>query len=343
MRTLFLHIGHMKTGTTWLQRAFLESQAALAAAGICYPSWGHAGEAPNLDRLTPTGNFAGLLNARRRFLDQAKEVPASANLLVSGEPLFDILHGRPDLADDVEHLLSAGFDQIRVLLLVRDPIPLGASIWQQRIKGWQGETRSLDAYLDEGFDWPERACRVLDLLDACPQVEIALHNYSRVRDVLLAVAEAWLGIAPGVVRPPREDRLNRSLTAGEAALQLHLNRALARPTGKIFGFRLVHRLPDVPPDPPRPSREAAARMLNRQKPFIDRLDARLRPEERLSVDLSGTHGMPQASFVLGETQLAQIAAGIADWLAEGPETLTPPAPERPALETSPGGKPTPER
>jgi hypothetical protein len=319
MPTLFLHIGHMKTGTTWLQKAFVDSQKDLEPAGLFYPTT----QDIDLDRKTPTGNAAGVFKSRQTFDTLMGDLPDGADLLLSSETMFDAMFDRPRLDEDLNYMLSTGFDRISVLIFVRDPISLGASIWQQYVKGWQGETRTLDTYFEESFDWPERVCRVLDRLDACPKVDVTVRNYSRVRTGLIAAVESWLDRNPGLITAPATQTLNRSFTSAEAALQVHFNRALERPTGKIFGFRLVNRLPDIPRDPPRLTRAVVQRTLERQGPFIKKVDARLPDGEALLIDLAQTFDVAKDSFVFSDAQMEQISLGIADWLAVGPENLTP--------------------
>ena len=273
MRVLYLHIGHMKTGSTWLQTSFKESRVALNAAGIHYPSWGHDATKSNLDQRTTAGNAAGLFNHFETFLQRLNTAPDRKSLFLSSETMFDAMCQNDDLAGAMRQILATGFDKICVLLFVRDPLGLGASVWQQRVKGWQGETRDLDEYFRDGFDLPERVCSVVEQLQSVSGVEVTIHNYSQVKDTIKAIAEDWLGITSGVLSTPDKPVVNRSMTASEVALQLQFNRALGRASGKMFGFRLINRLADVPRDPPQISRAGAKAALAQHGPYIERINA----------------------------------------------------------------------
>ena len=324
MRFLYLHIGHHKTGSTALQAAFSASRDVLGERDILYPSSGDDARQADLDRRVPTGNGRDFLRGRvamRRHLADASD--KRSHVLFSSELMFDVLASTKDFSFLTEEAEAAGFTGVRILLFIRDPLPHAVSVWQQRVKGWQGETSDLDDWLTESYCGPEQVLHVLRGLGTLSRVEVTIRNYDRRRDHLAEEAEHWLGLSPRELVRPSVTQINRSLTRGEAALQRLLNLRLG-PSGKHFAFRLVHRLPELPPDLPRPSVEAQNRVLARLRPALEEVnrsvdDAHHYREERIRELPAGT------SFNFTEAQLNIIAEGFAESI-EPPKTGASQAP-----------------
>lgn len=309
MPDLLLHIGHVKTGSTWLQEAFFQNAGRLADNGIHYP----LPRRRDYDRRVPAGNALGLFDDPAKTAARLKRAarPGGRTTLLSSETLFTRLTalGRVDFLPVAAR--QAGFDRVRILLFVRAPLPLAASIWQQRVKDMhQGEVRDLDTFGTEIFNMPKRVVSVVENLQRLENVDLTFHNYDAHRRDLLHVVEAWLGLATDSLDRPPAGQLNRSLTRAEAALQIAFNRALG-PSGDIFAVRLGNRQLDVPPDPPRLSVEVAQDILDRNTGALDRIDEFLPPGEALSRDIPPPSDGPA---ILNEAQMQVIAEGVASRL-----------------------------
>lgn len=320
MPDLLLHIGHIKTGSTWLQAGFRENVERLAKLGIRYPRVGGEAKRIDYDRMIPTGNGGVLLEDRRKFARRlAKAVPdAAETTLFSSELLFNRLAGQRSVGDVVAAARAHGFERVRLLLFTRAPMPLAVSVWQQVVKGWEGETRDLDTFVTERFDLPRRVADFADQVAATDGAELTLHNYDTHREDLLAPVEAWLGLDQGTLARPQSQRLNRSLTRSEAALQVALNRAMG-PSEEVFALRLTSRLPDVPAEPPQISSVTAEAAIARLSPALDRLDELLPEGQVLSRAIPETRTVDPITF--NEAQLAVIAEGIAAYLRPSPRAL----------------------
>jgi hypothetical protein len=312
MADLLLHIGHVKTGSTWLQEAFRTNAGRLDAAGIRYP----LPRDVDRDARVPAGNALGVFDDPARTAARLARAtrPAGRTTLLSSETIFDRLAARDRLDFLPAAAHRAGFDRVRLLLFVRAPLPLAASIWQQRVKGHRGERRELDSFAARSFAMPQRVIDTVSRLRDLDGVEVTLRNYDSHRGDLLAVVETWLGLPAGALVRPGRERLNRSLTRAEAALQLALNRAIGA-SGEIFAVRLGNRLDDVPPDPPRISPAVAEALLARHADALDRIDALLPPGEALSRDVPDAAEGP---LVFTEAQLETIAEGVAAWVRPAP-------------------------
>ena len=314
MTTLYLHIGPMKTGSTWLQTAFVANAETLGTHNIAYPLVEDAGKAVNADQRVMTGNALTLLDAPEKFaakLGQNIGNPARS-VLFSSEVLFNRLSAADDLSFLCEGARAAGYDEIRILLFVRSPIPHVTSVWQQRVKGWQGETQSLDAFAQAGSDWPERTLKLVERLEKLPGVAATLRNYDSHRKDLLCPVEEWLGMPAQTLARPAAETLNRSLTRSEVTLQRALNRQLG-PSGKIFAFRLVNRIPEVAADAPRPSAAVAHRLMERHRNALDLIDARLPASEPVDRSVTALPD-PAPPLCFSEAQLEVIAEGLSDYV-----------------------------
>lgn len=287
MATLHLHIGHNKTGSTWLQAALEASRPALADVGLDYPVRAE----PRADQRRFdqwTGNGLRLLADAAQLAEALASPPgapgrdriySSEVMLPDGAELEALdLAFLPRLAGE------AGFDRVRVLLFVRDPMPHAVSAWQQTIKGWTGDVHPIDPWLTERYAVPAWAARAADRLEAVG-AELTVRNYSRCADRLGRELCDWLGIAESVLTPPAAERLNRSLCAAEAQLQLQINRAFGSNGGRVFGHRAVAELPDWRGTPVRPSEAAQRAALARLAPALDALDARMPPEHACSREI----------------------------------------------------------
>ena len=118
MPDLLLHIGHVKTGSTWLQEAFRLSAGRLAAAGVRYPSTERRGI--DYDSRTPAGNATTLLDdphhIGRRLA--AATGGAGTTALLSSEVLFNRLSGQRSLGAVTAAARGLGFARVRLLLFL---------------------------------------------------------------------------------------------------------------------------------------------------------------------------------------------------------------------------------
>src|SRR5918995_6147980 len=148
MTTLYLHIGMPKAGSTSIQTAFADGQEHLAGHGVGYFDLGknHSSllkalfrgekpkKVPKFFRKTLDAE-ARLTGTDRAALVQAFDSALTANkmpkLVISAEMLFWF---RPKHVAAMKAHLSPFFDEMRVIVYVRDPVSWASSNVQQIMK-----------------------------------------------------------------------------------------------------------------------------------------------------------------------------------------------------------------
>lgn len=150
MKTLFLHIGMPKAGSTTIQETLFARRLDLAAVGIHYPNLGPSHSkvflalfSPKKMKLRPRviGHLGfekasqdyDLAALERLLVDELTGTDAST-VITSGEMLFGFKAGQ---CRDLRSVLEPHFDRIRILVYLRDPISLATSRAQQNVKGGQ--------------------------------------------------------------------------------------------------------------------------------------------------------------------------------------------------------------
>ena len=157
-RQLFLHIGTEKTGTTSIQRWLQASRHQLAReAQIGIPqSLGRDDQfwlpiltyaADQHDDLTQRagleGNSAFLrgLKCEHTLKSFAKEVEQSScsSWIISSEHLQARLTTNPSALDPLHALLTPLFSDIHIVLIIRNPLDFGLSIWSTLVLTGQAQ------------------------------------------------------------------------------------------------------------------------------------------------------------------------------------------------------------
>lgn len=290
MRTLYLHIGHGKTGSSYIQSSLVLSRDALAARGIAYPAYKtdaaaaaggmSSGNGKPLFQALESGWRAALLTRRLRRL--------RGHVLLSSELLLRHLDG-PGAVARLEKIASrAGFARVEILLFIRDPLDHLPSQHQERIKR-AGLTADLEDTLRR-YDLPERVARFLEQTEAAERVDVTARNYSHRRGDLLDVVADWLDLPPAALTPPPKDVVNRSLSAAELEAQRLLNRWFG-PSEDLGAARWSAALPGSPAETARPTRSEAEALIARMKPAIDAVNARVAATDAYRVEIDN---LPEA-------------------------------------------------
>jgi len=129
MKTVVLHIGRQKTGTTSLQSVLSENRSVLSANGIWYPDTGRGNDTAHhqlVGYLNPSTSTGARLKAiRSAFIKEVSARP-EPTIIVSSEGFQSIR----DLS-----LISDFFDQFRVVVIayLREALSWKQSAWAQRI------------------------------------------------------------------------------------------------------------------------------------------------------------------------------------------------------------------
>ncbi len=295
MSRLLLHIGHSKTGTSFLQALLRENRSALVRHGYDYPppSW-----QANEESDAEVGQGNGLVEAQSPAAMQAllrNRPRPDQGLILSSEEFFPQLAtaSNPErlrqLANDV------GYDEVSILLAIRDPVSHAASLWMQYVKR-AGGTASLDRFF-ESYSVPDLVLQFLDAYSDQENVSIKLFNYSRHKAHLTDILSDWLGLDAQDLDAPRTRTINRGLTGAETVLQLALNAEIGR-RGRILSDALCSALPEVTAHAPYPAKTVQAAMLDRLSSTLECVNMRLVANERYQDDLHE----PQMPLARDETK-----------------------------------------
>lgn len=174
VQRLYLHVGHAKTGTSYLQSVFWGSREALAGSGLVLPLRGsgdHFHLAMSLrDELDEATDGASAFTVEERLVEQLREVDAP-RVLISHEVLSSVPAAEAarfrDLVDGYE---------VHIVLTVRDLRRQIPAEWQQRVK--TRGTLTYEEFLDGVVDRSRRG-----------------RNFWLVQDTV-DVAERWRGDLP---------------------------------------------------------------------------------------------------------------------------------------------------
>lgn len=92
MKRVFLHIGHGKTGTSFVQSFLALNVGVLNSCGIDYPS--HRGLAPARKGCLSSGNLGGVNDWREHIINES-EKSHFEDIIFSNETLFHRIVSAP--------------------------------------------------------------------------------------------------------------------------------------------------------------------------------------------------------------------------------------------------------
>lgn len=150
MKTIFIHIGHYKTGTSAIQKYCAEHADDLAQGGLYYPKAGRAGNGTNHAALSlslaaqhgfgPPPWYKGPRKPDEVYANFRTEIDTcgQSRILASSEEFFQLaLSDNPENAiGDLKNRLS-GY-QVRIVLYIREPMALLKSWYNEVNKGPAG-------------------------------------------------------------------------------------------------------------------------------------------------------------------------------------------------------------
>lgn len=254
--SIHLHIGHGKTGTSFLQSALALAGDRLTAHDVNYPLEEDVALKAR-DGFISSGNFWPRDGAVKALVDLASK-GSGKKLLISSEALFNSFGGQNMI---LMNKITALSDERNVLLFVRSPVEHAISVYQQRIKRG-GYTSTLSEYLSS-YNVPVITMRVIKRLND-RGFTVTVRDYSQHKANLAGVFESWIGLPRGTLPKPPREVINRSLTNAELELQRALNVHLDSSIGWVLSDALCNNLPEVKSEVPFVTHDAL-------KTFIDRM------------------------------------------------------------------------
>ena len=266
MRTLYLHIGQGKTGTSYLQSVFALNQARLADFDVDYPL-----QEAMLNQVAkgnmPGGNGYGL---RDVFSNPETlsgfSLPEKRHVLLSHEGLISrlLFDGSAVLLDEICD--KNNFDHVSILVFGRNPVKHVVSSYRQLVKRG-GMTLSLDQYCDI-YQSPKQLASFLEAYSGRPNTSVRALNYSDCSKHLLDQVAQWLNIDFTDFALPPGKIVNRSMTAGELFFQRELNKHMGD-KAQILVDPLIEGITDLQYDNLLPAIEAQAQMIEKMSPFME--------------------------------------------------------------------------
>lgn len=243
MVELVMHVGHGKTGSSYIQSVLSQNYDQLYEAGIFYPPHGSF-EAAKRGRIT-SGNGT--------ILFHKINLTGESKILVSSELLFS-----PKLYEVIASS-EVNFQKITVILYTRNVMEFLVSQWGQHVKR-HGNSQSLGEYLIKNHEsvseHTSHHALVIKLIEMCREYgfEIHVRNYSNhkkdlIADFMSTTLQSFSMPPDAVSLNVKSFNVNRSLTHVECSLIRQLNRLSAKAGRKLSDF-LVNSFPNVKPRSP---------------------------------------------------------------------------------------------
>lgn len=244
MKTLYLHAGGSKTGSSALQVFFSQYARALEQHGFAYKN---NSEVQHEYQIT-SGNGYALFELLVSTPDKycINEVIMSyfgtSNCAIISSEYMQHIDSR-----QIHRLLSATFIlgiKLEVIYFVRSVIPFVCSAYDQVIKR-HGEWRSIDDWIPElgTLDHIEFLKRVSEVI---PSANIHVFNYDSVNEHLVDTMLQVLGIGDNMKTDARhkQRRVNRSLMNHERNYLRDFNRRYGGQFSEEISDRLIYSKPE---------------------------------------------------------------------------------------------------
>lgn len=244
-KKILIHVGHGKTGSSYIQSSLDKSTDRLAELEVFYPLL--SGTKDFSDSFVRSGNVnkRNLIGKCRSFLKSAN--PANT-LLLSNENLLGIFSRTENYFKQL-YLLNA---ETRFIVFTRDPLELAISGYGQIIKRG-GFTGTFDEYVSE-FDNFKGIFSFFELAEKY-KFPVSFINYSNVRKNVLEKFSLMVGVPEDCLRSPDVAVVNRSLSSVEMYIQRRFNENMGRDARKFIADPLCQQLPDIKPGLPTLSEE----------------------------------------------------------------------------------------
>jgi hypothetical protein len=321
---LHLHVGHGKTGSSFLQSWWTLNRSALwQVARLLYP----VGEADQRARVGAFSMGNGLLLDQilavsdqpdvrlRLWADLLRHLPQEGGEAPNGV-VFSAERWARHLPAQLDALLrvadASGVETIRIWLLVRDPLDHALSVYGQMVKR-HGFSGSLDEWL-QIYEFPQALLNCLDAFQRRPdRIVLQVDHYGRQRRSLHQRMLDWLALPGDGAWQEPPATVNRSLSADELLLMRWLNERLGDRAAAV-GEQLVDRLPELAPARLHPSAHSCDRFVQSWSATVDQINQRLPEGAQLcwpEAAVASTDGqLQQQSICLLPEQLDCVLDGL---------------------------------
>jgi hypothetical protein len=235
-KSIIVHIGHSKTGSSFIQSSLDKSVDRLFHHGVSYPS--------SNDRKTVSDSYIRSGNTRAKQLDRTckKFVTNSSGatpiLLLSNERLFDSFATN----ENYFRFLSALDASVRIILFTRDPLDFAISSYNQLLKR-HGYVDTFDEFIGQ-FDYFDLLFSFFELAKH-HSIAVDFLNYSNIKEPILDKFSDLIGVPRNTLEAPDVDVVNRSLSEVEMYIQQQFNKKYGREARKFVANPLCEKLPCI--------------------------------------------------------------------------------------------------
>jgi len=281
---LLLHIGHGKSGSSYLQTWLAANTHLLAhRRGLLYPM-----QSPDdsfRDDRALEGRFSmGNGHVLQALLDSPRRPRRWRRHLLDNEGLSrsqlnGLVFSFEGWAKQLDQLLPPllqvadrwGVRRIELLMMIRDPLDHACSVYSQMVKR-HGYTAGLEQWLVD-YRFTARLLKSLELIESYQaRIKLTVVHYGRRKHALLEELQSWLELEPQPCWQPAPSLLvNRSLTADELVLMRCLNGRLGD-AAALVGEALVDQLPMLQPACLIPSLDAIKAFNERWAGIVERIN-----------------------------------------------------------------------
>ena len=273
MNNIILHVGHGKTGTSYLQSCIAINRDKLLDHGILYPSDNPLEGA--IEGRISSGNGKGFIQTLSGLKVSGK------NILFSNEGLFNTLLGKD--SEQFYCLLSSEIYSFHVIIYSRNLFEHSFSRWGQSIKRHKC-TDDLNAFLLKSPYGPYPAILKWIELSKTYNFKLTIRNYSKHRKNLVNTFFSDINLKDFAFEPPSVKNVNRSLTAAEIDIQRVFNNT--KFSIPPVSDDLVNCLPEIKPVKLRCSREAYDFVVSKNYGTFEKINRYLNEEDSLEIECS---------------------------------------------------------
>lgn len=227
------------------------------------------------------GNAMYLFRQQERMQHWFQELgKGSAHVLLSSETVMRVFTlGEQEERIPFDLIKAAGFDKVRMLLFVRDPVEHAVSYWNQITKSFHTILYPVLDDLIADYTFPATIRRYLEEFIQLDYVELEVHNYTKCRNSIVNLSERWLGLPEGSFLLPPGKETNRSLQPEE--LDVLLRHKLKVDNGYSLGKQLLRLNPPGLSIQFVPSTARQQELWNRNERDIAFINSLLPADEKL--------------------------------------------------------------
>ncbi len=235
-KSIIIHIGHSKTGSSFIQSSLDKSVDRLFHHGISYPS--------SNDRKTVSDSYIRSGNtSAKKLVSTCKKFVANSSgttpiLLLSSELLFENFVTN----ENYFRCLNSLDASVRIILFTRDPLDYAISSYNQLLKR-HGYVDAFDEFICQ-FDYFDLIFSFFEMANR-HGITVDFVNYSNIKEPILEKFSDLIGVPQNTLAAPDVDVVNRSLSEVEMYIQQQFNKKYGREARKFVANPLCEKLPYI--------------------------------------------------------------------------------------------------